>query len=56
VFGSEQKSPRIAKNLHLALSTLGVELEVLNKQFGGKLRWACDDAGGLGFPGFSSYP
>jgi hypothetical protein len=40
--------------LHLALSTLGVELEVLNKQFGGRLRWECDDAGGLGFPGFAA--
>lgn len=36
--------------LHLALSTLRVELEVLNKELGGKLRWECDDKGGLGFP------
>jgi Domain of unknown function (DUF6968) len=42
--------------LHPALSTLGVELEVLNNQFGGRLRWECDDVGGLGFPGFASYP
>lgn len=42
--------------LHLALSILGVELEVLNKELGGKLRWECDDAGGLGFPGFARYP
>lgn len=38
--------------LHLALSTLRVELEVLDKELGGKLRWECDDTGGLGFPGF----
>jgi hypothetical protein len=38
--------------LHLALSTLSVELEVLDKDLGGKLRWDCDDKGGLGFPGF----
>jgi hypothetical protein len=38
--------------LHLALSTLRVELEVLNKELGGKLWWECDDTGGLGFPGF----
>jgi hypothetical protein len=41
--------------LHLALSTLGVELGVLNKQFGERLRWECDDSG-LGFPGFINYP
>jgi hypothetical protein len=40
--------------LHLALSTLAVELEVLNKEVGGKLRWHCDETGGLGFPGFAS--
>ena len=22
----------------------------------GQLRWECDDAGGLGFPGFASHP
>lgn len=39
--------------LHLALSILRVELEVLNKHLGGRLRWQCDDAGdgALGFPG-----
>jgi hypothetical protein len=42
--------------LQLALSVLGVELEVLNKKLGGKLRWECDDAGGLGFPGFAAFP
>jgi hypothetical protein len=42
--------------LQLALSTLGVELEVLNKELGGKLRWECDDKGGLGFPGFVAFP
>ncbi|HXX19849.1 MAG TPA: hypothetical protein VEJ46_10630 [Candidatus Acidoferrum sp.] len=36
--------------LQLAMGTIGVELDVLNKQFGGKLRWECDAAGGLGFP------
>jgi hypothetical protein len=36
--------------LQLALSILGVELEVLNKELGGRLRWECDDSGGLGFP------
>jgi hypothetical protein len=36
--------------LLLALSTLGVELEVLNKDLGGKLRWECGERGGLGFP------
>lgn len=41
--------------LHLALSTLGVELEVLNKALAGRLKWECDDTGRLGFPGFVSY-
>jgi hypothetical protein len=36
--------------LQLALSTLGVELEVLNKELGGRLRWECDASGGLGSP------
>lgn len=35
--------------LQLAFSTVGVELEVLNKELGGRLRWECDPAGGLGF-------
>jgi hypothetical protein len=39
--------------LHLALSTLRVELEVLNKHLAGRLRWKCDDSGALGFPGFA---
>jgi hypothetical protein len=39
--------------LHLALSTLRVELEVLNKHLAGRLRWDCDDSGALGFPGFA---
>ena len=42
--------------LHLALSTVAVELEVLNKELAGRLRWECDDTGGLGFPGFAKYP
>jgi hypothetical protein len=40
--------------LQLALSTLGVELEVLNKELGGRLRWECDASGGLGFPSDSN--
>ena len=36
--------------LQLALRTIAVELEVLNKDLGGKLRWGCNDKGGLGFP------
>lgn len=36
--------------LQLALSTLAVELEVLNKELGGLLRWDGDESGGLGFP------
>jgi hypothetical protein len=42
--------------LHLTLSALAVELEVLNKVVGGKLRWDCDDKGGLGFPDFAAFP
>ena len=36
--------------LQLALRTIAVELEVLNKDLGGKLQWDCGDKGGLGFP------
>jgi len=36
--------------LQLALGTIAVELEVLNKDLGGRLRWDCDAKGGLGFP------
>ncbi|MFZ0739389.1 MAG: hypothetical protein WA002_16360 [Candidatus Acidiferrales bacterium] len=36
--------------LLLTLSTLGVEVEILNKKMGGRLRWDCDDSGGFGFP------
>src|SRR5690242_6077394 len=36
--------------LFLALSTLEVEVEALNKEVGGKLRWECGEKGGLGFP------
>jgi hypothetical protein len=39
----------------LSLSTLGVELEVLNKDLGGRLRWDCDEKGDLGFPTRPSY-
>jgi hypothetical protein len=38
--------------LHLALSSLGIELDALNKHLAGRLRWECDDSGALGFPGF----
>jgi hypothetical protein len=38
--------------LHLALSILRAEVEALNKQLNGRLRWENDDAGALGFPGF----
>jgi len=40
--------------IQLAISMLGVELDVLNKSCGGKLRWAHDDDGELGFPLHSS--
>ena len=36
--------------LLLALSTLGVEVEVLNKELGGKLHWELGDKGSFGFP------
>lgn len=36
--------------LQLALSTLSVEIEVLNKELGGALRWDGDEGGDLGFP------
>lgn len=36
--------------LQLALSTLAVEIEVLNKKLGGKLRWEGHEKGCLGFP------
>jgi len=36
--------------LQLALSILGVELEVLNKELGGRLRWECGDKNDFGFP------
>jgi len=42
--------------LQLTLSILGVELEVLNKELGGKLRWDRDDKRGFGFPGFLVSP
>jgi hypothetical protein len=42
--------------LQLALSILSVELEVLNKELGGKLRWECDEKGWLGFPVFEAFP
>jgi hypothetical protein len=36
--------------LQLAIRSLGVELEVLNKDLGGKLQWEGDGEGWLGFP------
>jgi hypothetical protein len=36
--------------MQLALSTIGVELEVISKESGGKLIWDADDQGDLGFP------
>jgi uncharacterized protein DUF6968 len=35
--------------LQLSLSILGVELEVVNKEFGGKLRWEHGEEGDFGF-------
>jgi hypothetical protein len=35
--------------LQLAIRTIGVELEVLNKDLGGKLAWDGDEKGWLGF-------
>jgi hypothetical protein len=36
--------------LQLALSILGVELEVLNKELGRRLRWECAGKDDFGFP------
>jgi hypothetical protein len=36
--------------LLLTLSTLGVELEVLNKELGGGLSWEFSESGTFGFP------
>ena len=36
--------------LQLALAALGVDLESLNKELAGRLRWECGDNGDLGFP------
>jgi hypothetical protein len=36
--------------LQLTIRSIGVELEVLNKRLGGKLRWEGDDKGWLGIP------
>jgi hypothetical protein len=36
--------------LLLTLSTLGVEIEVLNKSLGGRLRWEFGEKRSLGFP------
>jgi hypothetical protein len=36
--------------LHLAIRNLGVEVEVLNKELGGKLRWESGDVADFGFP------
>jgi hypothetical protein len=42
--------------LQLALSILSVDLEVLTKELGGKLRSECDEKGWLGFPVFEALP
>jgi hypothetical protein len=34
----------------LALRALGAELQILNQQASGKLRWDADESGSLGFP------
>ncbi len=36
--------------LQLAISTIGVELEVIRRDSGGQLIWDGDDKGDLGFP------
>jgi hypothetical protein len=36
--------------LQLVLSRLSMEVEVLNKELDGRLRWDADDRGDLGFP------
>lgn len=36
--------------IELTFKIIGADLFRLNKQLGGKLRWGCDERGGLGFP------
>ncbi len=36
--------------MELAIRSLGAELDLMRKQLEGKLRWECDEKGGLGFP------
>lgn len=36
--------------IQLAMGIIGVELEVLNKELGGSLRWECGSEGDFGFP------
>jgi hypothetical protein len=38
--------------LQLALSILGVQLEELNKELGGRLRWELGERNDFGFPSF----
>ena len=40
--------------IQLALRYIGVRLRLLNQNFGGRLRWECDEKGGFGFPSESS--
>ena len=52
--GSEEVNQRYGVDrfqaLHIALSAIGVELEMLNKTLNGRLRWDCGNKGDLGFP------
>jgi len=36
--------------MQLALKTIGVELDVINKDSGGRLEWVAGQEGDLGFP------
>jgi hypothetical protein len=42
------------QSIELALKLIAIELEVLNKEHGGQLRWECDKHGKLGFPFFGT--
>jgi hypothetical protein len=52
--GSEEVNQRYGVDrfqaLQIALSAIGVQLEVLNKELHGRLRWDCGEKGDLGFP------
>ena len=36
--------------MQLTLQFIGARLLILNQENGGRLRWVCDEKGGLGFP------